>query len=124
MVHALAHHQKKREGGKSLSKVVKFISNTVSFLNPFSLGFVKQKDMEQNKVLVDQYLFLPYVQSQEYQADLRGLNIMKKAGYNPQAGLTFWSKFPKESRIRPEYMSTHPSSRHRLEKIKALIKSK
>lgn len=124
MVHALAHHKRKREGGKSFSKVATFINNTASFLNPFSLAFVKQKDMDKNKVLVEQYLYLPYLQSQEYEADLRGLDIMQKAGYNPQAGLTFWSKFPKESRIRPEYISTHPSSQHRLEKIKALIKSK
>lgn len=122
MVHALAHHQKRREGGKSLSDMGKYLTSAIVLINPFSLPFVKKMDIEHSDGLVDEFLFLPYIQSHEYEADALGIALMKKAGYDPYAGLTFWSKFPKESRIQPEYLSTHPSTKHRLEKIQMLIK--
>jgi len=70
--------------------------------------------------LVKEFFITPYIQSHEYEADKIGLEIMKKAGYNPRTGISFWSKFPKNSRISPEYSSTHPSAEHRLERIREL----
>ena len=123
MVHALAHHQKKRVRGKKLSDIGKYLASAVIMINPFSLPFVKKMELKESNILVDEFFLLPYVQSHEYEADALGLTLMQKAGYNPHAGLTFWSKFPKESRIKPEYLSTHPSTKNRLKKIKLLIDS-
>ena len=120
MIHTLEHHQRVKKRRKLLSKLGNFLVSTAVFLNPYSLPFVKKQELEESRKLVDEYLLLPYMQSQEYEADALGLALMKKAGYNPNAGVTFWSKFPKESRIQPEYISTHPSTKHRLEAIKAL----
>ncbi len=121
MIHVLEHHQKIRKRYKSINKITNFIVSSLIFVNPFSLPFAKKRELKESKKLVEEYTLLPYMQSQEYEADALGLALMKKAGFNPKAGVTFWSKFPQESQIKPEYLSTHPSTKHRLEKINALL---
>lgn len=117
MVHALKHHQKYSKRSKTLAKVGQFILSTLVFINPFSLPFVKKKDMKQSDALVEEHLLLPYIQSHEYEADILGLKLMKEAGFNPHSAIIFWSKFPLKSQIKPEYLSTHPSTKHRLQRI-------
>lgn len=121
MIHTLAHHQVKRKKRRIVSKIGKSLVSIVSFLNPFSLPFVKKKEINHSEALVNELIFFPYTQSQEYEADALGLELMKKAGYNPKAALTFWSKFLKERALKPEYCSTHPSTKHRLERFDEIL---
>ncbi len=64
---------------------------------------------------------LPHSRTQEYEADHIGLVLMAKAGYNPNAALTFWEKFAKSGQTPPEYLSTHPAPQNRINTIKKLI---
>ena len=121
MIHALAHHQVKRNNRRTLSTIGKNFVSVLSFLNPFTLPFVKKKEINQSEEFVNEFIFYPYAQSQEYEADALGLDLMTKAGYNAKAALSFWSKFPKESSLKPEYSSTHPSTKHRLERLKKFL---
>jgi predicted Zn-dependent protease len=66
-------------------------------------------------------VMLPHSRTQEYEADHIGLVLMAKAGYNPNASLTFWNKFSKSGETPPEYLSSHPAPKNRIATIKKLI---
>ena len=50
----------------------------------------------------------------EYKADLIGLDMMAKAGYNPIAGITLLNKFAPESPIDFGLMTSHPKTSKRI----------
>lgn len=66
---------------------------------------------------------LPFGRKQESEADYIGLELMAKAGYDPRAALSFWQKMEKASGGKgpPEFLSTHPSSEHRMRDIEAAL---
>jgi len=69
-------------------------------------------------------LVLPFSRKFEYEADEIGLYLMTKAGYDPRQALKFWqnmTRLARNSRKPPEFLSTHPSDRHRIERLKRLI---
>ncbi len=68
-------------------------------------------------------IVLPYSRLQEYEADRIGLILMAKAGYDPHAALSFWQKMYRRFKGKepPEFLSTHPLTKHRIERIKKLI---
>jgi predicted Zn-dependent protease len=66
----------------------------------------------------------PESRRQELEADEIGVFLMHQAGYDPRDALTLWSRFSSESGQIPgvlNFLSTHPSSRERLERIEKLI---
>ena len=77
---------------------------------------------------------LPHNRRQESEADYIGLQLMAKAGYNPQEAIGFWERMsgcPKQMIGRfcfrsnaavPEFLSTHPSDVTRIKQIEAWIK--
>ena len=48
---------------------------------------------------------------------------MSKAGYNPRSAVTFWQKMEAAAggAKPPEFLSTHPSSEHRIRDIEAAL---
>ncbi len=69
-------------------------------------------------------LVLPFSRKFEYEADEIGLYLMTKAGYDPRQALRFWqnmTRLARNSRKPPEFLSTHPTDRHRIERLKRLI---
>ncbi|MFC2092078.1 M48 family metalloprotease, partial [Elusimicrobiota bacterium] len=55
-------------------------------------------------------------------ADEIGLNLMYRAGYEPVAAVEFWGKMSKLGKASvPEFLSTHPASMNRVNKMKELI---
>ena len=65
-------------------------------------------------------VLLPYSRKHEYEADRLGLIFMAMAGYNPNEAVDFWSRMEKLSggNSTPEFLSTHPSSKKRIEEMK------
>jgi predicted Zn-dependent protease len=54
-------------------------------------------------------VMLPYSRLHENEADLIGLYLMAKAGYDPQAAVDFWKKFDTGNSSKlDELLSTHP----------------
>ena len=62
---------------------------------------------------------LKFSRGDETQADLIGLELAARAGYDPRAGLTLWSKMSQAAQgAPPQWLSTHPSSTTRIQTMK------
>lgn len=67
-------------------------------------------------------LTLPNSRTAEHEADELGLELMARAGYNPNAAVTLWEKMnAKDGAKPPEFLSTHPSNESRVNDIKRLV---
>lgn len=66
---------------------------------------------------------LAYDRDMEYEADHIGMMVMAKAGYNPEAALSFWAKsneiFGGANSL--SFFSTHPSNSDRLDKLREYL---
>ena len=70
-----------------------------------------------------QYLMtLPNSRANENEADIIGLELSARAGYDPNAAISLWQKMSKAGgSAPPEFMSTHPSSSSRIASLQATI---
>lgn len=68
-------------------------------------------------------LSLPNSRTQETEADLMGLELMARGGYDPNAAITLWKKMQSsEGRGEPpQFLSTHPVSTNRIANIQAMM---
>ena len=65
---------------------------------------------------------LPNSRSHESEADMMGLELAARAGYDPKASVTLWQKMAAQGGSNgPEFMSTHPSGTTRIAELQAKI---
>ena len=65
-------------------------------------------------------LTLKFSRDDEIDADLVGMEIAARAGFDPRAGLSLWKKMSAITKITtPQWLSTHPSSATRFDEIAA-----
>ena len=107
--HAIARHGAERASQSQAAGLVGSVGSAIlgpAFDAAYGLG-------------VNYGILMPYSRLQESEADYIGLILMAKAGYNPNAALTFWEKMAKAGGSKPpEWMSTHPSDQSRIAEIR------
>lgn len=65
---------------------------------------------------------LPHSRLQEKEADLMGLELMARAGYDPKASISLWQKMQKADGSNvPQFLSTHPTDANRIAKMQELM---
>ncbi|MEO5702789.1 MAG: M48 family metalloprotease, partial [Gammaproteobacteria bacterium] len=63
-----------------------------------------------------------YGRAQESEADLIGLDLMARAGFDPRASIPLWQNMASAGRSAPpEFLSTHPSGSTRIADLRARI---
>ncbi|MFM1881212.1 MAG: hypothetical protein RLZZ344_1446 [Pseudomonadota bacterium] len=69
-----------------------------------------------------QLLGLKFSRDDETDADLVGLDISARAGYDPRSAVSLWRKMQAQSKgAPPQWLSTHPSSGSRIEEISRVL---
>lgn len=67
-------------------------------------------------------VLLPYSRLQESEADLLGLDLMAKAGFDPRESINLWMNMEQAGENEPvEFMSTHPSHATRMQELQQRI---
>lgn len=111
VAHALREHARERIGKQSATRLG---ANMISGL----LGLGGLGDSLLN--MGGQLLTLTFSRQDESEADLVGMELAARAGYNPQAGVTLWQKMAAAAKgAPPQFLSTHPSSSTRIQDIQA-----
>ncbi len=65
-------------------------------------------------------VILPYGRKQESEADVIGLDLMAKAGFDPAQAVTLWERMSQANgKQPPEFLSTHPSNETRIRELQA-----
>ena len=69
-----------------------------------------------------QMLTLKFSREDETEADIVGLDLAARAGYDPGAGVTLWQKMMGANKnAPPEFMSTHPAGDTRIRDIQGKL---
>jgi len=65
-------------------------------------------------------VLLPYSRKHESEADEQGLYLAARAGYDPEAGIGVWERMAalSEGSRPPEFLSTHPDPKRRIENMR------
>jgi predicted Zn-dependent protease len=67
---------------------------------------------------------LPHSREQESEADTIGLELMARAGYDPNAAVSVWKKMIAANQNQggpPQFLSTHPSPQTRIQDLEKLV---
>jgi predicted Zn-dependent protease len=109
MAHALREHARERLGKNAATRIGAGVLSAL-------LGLGQTGDALLN--MGGQLLSLRFGREDESEADLIGMEIAARAGYDPRAGVTLWQKMMNESRgAPPEFLSTHPAGATRIREI-------
>ena len=116
IAHALLEHGRARMSEQVLKSVG--ISVAAALLN---LG---QLSTELLARATDLAVSLPYARTQETDADLVGMELAARAGYDPRAAAEVWHKMQRLAAQTkrgqpPQFLSTHPSHATRIKEIEA-----
>jgi len=117
MGHEIAHAL--REHGREAMSKAYGVQMATQLGSVFGVG---DGSLQLANMGVEYLMTLPNSRSNENEADLIGLELAARAGYNPNAAITLWQKMGAQGgSAPPEFMSTHPSSDSRMAALRANI---
>ncbi len=113
MAHALREHARERMGKTAATRIGAGLLSSL-------LGLGGAGDALLN--MGGQLLTLKFSREDESEADIVGMELAARGGYDPAAGVTLWQKMMKASEgAPPEFMSTHPSGPSRIQDIESKL---
>jgi Zn-dependent protease with chaperone function len=111
MAHALREHARERLGKQTATRGAIEIGSAL-----LGLGGLGRSVADMG----GQLLTLRFSRDDESEADLVGMELAARAGYDPASGVTLWQKMMgANSGAPPQFLSTHPSSSSRIADIQA-----
>ena len=116
VAHALREHARERMGKSAatqgLTRLGGAIVSGVFGISPQITDLVAREGAN--------LLTLKFSREDETEADLVGMELAARSGFNPQAGVTLWQKMAAANRnAPPQWLSTHPSGESRIKEIEA-----
>jgi predicted Zn-dependent protease len=116
IAHALREHARERMGKSmatnALSRIGGALASVYLGVDPRLTDAVAAQGAN--------LLTLKFSREDESEADLVGMELAARAGYNPQAGVTLWQKMDAANKgAPPQWLSTHPSGSARIKDIQA-----
>ena len=107
MAHALREHSREKMSQSAAGDLAVSIGGAL-----LGLGSGATQMASMGKQLA---LDLPFSRSMESEADLYGLELAARAGYDPRAAITLWQKMAQVGGSGgPSFLSTHPNSGDRM----------
>ncbi|GAB7354473.1 hypothetical protein MBLNU459_g4948t3 [Dothideomycetes sp. NU459] len=111
IAHNVAHHSAERMSSYAALLPIAIVATLALGLGDIGNVFTR--------MIVDLTFLRPGSRKQESEADYIGLMMMSEACYNPEAAIGLWSRMEQsEQGAPPQFLSTHPSSHNRMEKIR------
>ncbi len=114
IAHALREHARQRMGKGMATEGVTRIGGAVIAgifgIDPRITDFVAKQGAG--------LLSLKFSREDETEADLVGMELAARAGFDPRAGVSLWKKMSSQNaQTPPQWLSTHPSSNNRVKDI-------
>jgi len=111
--HALREHARERMGKTAATRIGAGVLSAL-------LGLGQTGDTLLN--MGGQLLTLKFSREDESEADIVGMDLAARAGYDPRAGISLWNKMIEASKgAPPQFLSTHPSGPTRIHDIEAKL---
>jgi predicted Zn-dependent protease len=116
IAHALREHARERMGKSAatqgLTRLGGAIVSGVFGISPQITDLVAREGAN--------LLTLKFSREDETEADLVGMELAARAGYDPRAGVTLWQKMSAANKAAPpQWLSTHPSGDSRIKEIES-----
>jgi len=108
IAHALREHARERIAKSELTQLSASLLGQMIAGGKFSGAFEAGGSL----------LTLKFSRDNESDADVVGLDLAARAGFDPRAGVTLWQKMAQANRgAPPQWLSTHPSGPNRIREI-------
>lgn len=117
--HVLAEHSNERMSGNTLAG----LGMELTAIALGAAGVERQREAMALLGLGAQFgVLLPFSRAHESEADIMGLELMAKAGFDPRESVKLWQNMASHGGgSPPEFMSTHPSHSTRISDLNAGI---
>jgi predicted Zn-dependent protease len=112
IAHALREHGRERMSKSTTTGLITGIGGAIA-------SALTGYDVRGLANTAGQMYVLKFSRDEEREADLVGLDIAARAGYDPRAGIALWNKMAALSQNGApiEILSTHPGGEHRIQQI-------
>lgn len=105
--HVLAGHSAERVSEQMAAQLGVEVAGAASGIDPQLFG-----------IATNVFFLLPHSRVQESEADLLGLDLMSKAGFDPHQAITLWQNMSRAGGGKPpELLSTHPADDTRIQQL-------
>ncbi|MGH8505013.1 MAG: M48 family metallopeptidase [Stenotrophobium sp.] len=109
--HVLANHGAERVSEQMLAQGASQVAGAAAGVDPQVFG-----------IAGNVFFLLPHSRTQESEADMLGMDLMSRAGFDPRAAITLWQNMMRAGGQKPaEILSTHPSDETRIAQLQARL---